>query len=86
MDSVPGLYEDVLVLDFKSLYPSIIRTFLVDPLGLATAGEDAVEGFGGARFSRDEAHPARLDREPLGGARRGQGRRRTRRSRAPSRS
>ncbi len=52
MDSVPGLYEDVLVMDFKSLYPSIIRTFLVDPLGLATAGEDAVEGFGGARFSR----------------------------------
>lgn len=52
MDSVPGLYEDVLVLDFKSLYPSIIRTFLVDPLGLATAGDDAVPGFGGARFSR----------------------------------
>lgn len=52
MDSVPGLYENVLVLDFKSLYPSIIRTFLVDPLGLATAGEDAVPGFGGARFSR----------------------------------
>ena len=35
MDSKPGLYENVLVLDFKSLYPSIIRTFLVDPLGLA---------------------------------------------------
>ncbi len=52
MDSIPGLYEDVLVLDFKSLYPSIIRTFLVDPLGLAAAGEDAVEGFEGARFSR----------------------------------
>jgi DNA polymerase-2 len=54
MDSAPGLYDHVLVLDFKSLYPSIIRTFLVDPLGLAVAGEDedAVEGFGGARFSR----------------------------------
>ena len=35
MDSKPGLYENVLVLDFKSLYPSIIRTFLIDPLGLA---------------------------------------------------
>lgn len=34
MDSVPGLYEHVLVLDFKSLYPSIIRTFCIDPLGL----------------------------------------------------
>ncbi len=52
MDSAPGLYDGVLVLDFKSLYPSIIRTFLVDPLGLAVAGDDAVEGFGGARFSR----------------------------------
>ena len=32
MESVPGLYRDVLVLDFKSLYPSIIRTFQIDPL------------------------------------------------------
>ena len=35
MDSIPGLYDNVLVLDFKSLYPSIIRTFKIDPLGLA---------------------------------------------------
>ncbi len=35
MDSIPGLYENVLVLDFKSLYPSIIRTFCIDPLGLS---------------------------------------------------
>ncbi|CAK8743988.1 DNA polymerase II [Sodalis praecaptivus] len=27
MDSRPGLYDSVLVLDYKSLYPSIIRTF-----------------------------------------------------------
>lgn len=32
MDSIPGLYQHVLVLDFKSLYPSIIRTFHIDPL------------------------------------------------------
>ncbi len=37
MDSRPGLYEHVLVLDFKSLYPSIIRSFKVDPYGLAEA-------------------------------------------------
>ena len=30
MDSRPGLYDSVLVLDYKSLYPSIIRTFLID--------------------------------------------------------
>ncbi len=34
MSSKPGLYDSVLVLDFKSLYPSIIRTFCIDPLGL----------------------------------------------------
>lgn len=56
MDSVPGLYRNVLVLDFKSLYPSLIRTFLVDPLGLATADEDgqAVPGYDGARFHREQ--------------------------------
>ncbi|MGH1370948.1 MAG: DNA polymerase II [Cellvibrionaceae bacterium] len=32
MDSIPGIYDHVLVLDFKSLYPSIIRTFKIDPL------------------------------------------------------
>jgi len=37
MSSRPGLYDNVLVLDFKSLYPSIIRSFLVDPYGLAEA-------------------------------------------------
>ena len=35
LDSTPGIYDHVLVLDFKSLYPSIIRTFFIDPLGLA---------------------------------------------------
>jgi DNA polymerase-2 len=29
----PGLYKNVLVFDFKSLYPSIMRTFNVDPVG-----------------------------------------------------
>jgi len=34
MNSEPGMYQHVLVLDFKSLYPSIIRTFKIDPLAL----------------------------------------------------
>lgn len=54
MDSQPGLYENVLVLDFKSLYPSLIRTFLIDPLGLWVAGDDAVPGFEGGRFHREQ--------------------------------
>jgi DNA polymerase-2 len=33
-DSVPGIYENVAVLDYKSLYPSLIRTFRLDPLAL----------------------------------------------------
>ncbi len=58
LDSEPGIHSDVLVLDFKSLYPSIIRTFGVDPMGLAVGMADddpaaTVEGFIGARFSRE---------------------------------
>ncbi|SEK65635.1 DNA polymerase II [Halomonas daqiaonensis] len=57
MDSRPGLYDSVLVLDFKSLYPSIIRSFLIDPAGLIEGLADpraaaSVPGFLGARFSR----------------------------------
>ncbi|MFK8082158.1 MAG: DNA polymerase II [Granulosicoccus sp.] len=53
MDSRPGLYRNVLVLDFKSLYPSIIRTFFIDPLGLAEPGDNPVPGFVDASFSRE---------------------------------
>ncbi len=53
MDSVPGLYENVLVFDFKSLYPSIIRTFKIDPLGLHTPGDDPIPGFEGGTFARE---------------------------------
>ncbi|MBL4900541.1 MAG: DNA polymerase II, partial [Colwellia sp.] len=65
MDSIPGLYENILVLDFKSLYPSIIRSFKIDPMGLiegmieksvaATQVNDKyIPGFDGACFSRDK--------------------------------
>lgn len=52
MDSKPGLYKNVLVLDFKSLYPSIIRSFRVDPLGMAVPGENPIEGFESVSFAR----------------------------------
>tara|TARA_B110000211_G_scaffold231039_1_gene291809 strand:- start:3937 stop:6312 length:2376 start_codon:yes stop_codon:yes gene_type:complete len=57
MDSKPGLYRNVLVLDFKSLYPSIIRSFKVDPLGLIQGlqEDDAITGYKGAQFSRNQS-------------------------------
>ena len=59
MDSRSGLYDSVVVLDYKSLYPSIIRTFLIDPIGLVEGGANpdsgaTVPGFRGAHFSRDK--------------------------------
>ena len=59
MNSQPGIYNNVLVLDFKSLYPSIIRTFTIDPMGLAlakigeVAGADVVPGYLDAEFARN---------------------------------
>jgi len=35
-----GLFEEVTVLDFKSLYPSLIQTFHIDPYSLLKAAED----------------------------------------------
>lgn len=53
LESTPGFFDNVLVLDFKSLYPSIIRTFFIDPLGLHAPDEDRIEGFIGGTFSRN---------------------------------
>ena len=59
MDSKPGFYDSVVVLDYKSLYPSIIRTFLVDPVGLvegrhADSSELPIRGPRGTLFSREK--------------------------------
>ncbi|MEM1231066.1 MAG: DNA polymerase II [Pseudomonadota bacterium] len=62
-----GHYHDVWVFDFKSLYPSIIRTFNIDPLGFrGTADESPLPSgqieVGGARFDRAPGIlPALLD-------------------------
>jgi DNA polymerase-2 len=54
LDSVPGLFENILVFDYKSLYPSIIRTFHLDPLTLLRDGNGrdprVVTAPNGARF------------------------------------
>ncbi|MFN8544106.1 MAG: DNA polymerase domain-containing protein [Candidatus Binatia bacterium] len=50
LDAKPGLYCNILVYDFKSLYPSLIRTFNIDPLTYLPEG----------------AAPARVIRTPSG--------------------
>ena len=61
LDSVPGLFTHVASFDFRSLYPSIIRTFQIDPLGLWFPGENPIKGFsssgleGSASFARTGA-------------------------------
>lgn len=58
MDSKPGLQGSVLVLDYKSLYPSIIRTFRVDPYARIAAktatAADRIPGYDGASFHKTE--------------------------------
>jgi DNA polymerase-2 len=55
LDSAPGLYRDVASFDFRSLYPSIIRTFQIDPFGLHRPGLDPIPGADGAFFAREGA-------------------------------
>ena len=52
MESKPGIYKFVSVFDFKSLYPSIIRTFNIDPLSYSPQGEIIAPN--GARFKNNQ--------------------------------
>ena len=57
-EPIAGIHENVVALDFKSLYPSIIRTFHIDPFSLMMAArpgapaKDRVETPAGPSFSR----------------------------------
>ena len=50
----PGLFDDVAVLDFKSLYPTVIRTFHIDPYSLVKAAGLPLNNPAGIPFSRSE--------------------------------
>ncbi|KHO52247.1 MAG: DNA polymerase II, partial [archaeon GW2011_AR17] len=50
MDSLPGLYKNILVFDFKSLYPSLMKTFNIDPLSF---GKKGIKAPNGATFSKE---------------------------------
>lgn len=61
-DPIAGLHEHVIVLDFKSLYPSIMRTFNIDPYSRMVADhnvennknlDDILNTPAGINFSRE---------------------------------
>jgi len=54
IDPKPGIYNDVIVLDFKSLYPSIIQTFKIDPLSILKNEINTIATPGGFKFSLTE--------------------------------
>jgi DNA polymerase-2 len=67
LEAEAGLFPNVLVFDFRSLYPSLMRTFHIDPLAHARAEArprpDDVVAPNGARFDRTEGIlPSILDR------------------------
>lgn len=55
-ESRPGIYHNLLVLDFKSLYPSIIRTLNIDPASFITekTSKNVITAANGAQFLNQE--------------------------------
>jgi len=63
IEPVPGIYENVIVLDFKSLYPSIILTFKIDPISRLFNDIEPVTTPQGYKFSSVKHHlPERIAR------------------------
>ncbi len=54
-ESLPGIYDYILVLDFKSLYPSMMRTFNIDPYSYVPdcKGKNLIKAPNGACFRND---------------------------------
>ena len=57
LEPAVGIHQNAWVLDFKSLYPSIIRTFNIDPLAFTGDEKSShdIELLNGASFNRAEA-------------------------------
>ncbi len=54
--SDPGIYDYILILDFKSFYPSIMRTFNIDPYSYVAdcKGRDLIKAPNGACFRNED--------------------------------
>ena len=66
LEPQPGLASNVLVFDYKSLYPSVVRTFNIDPLTYVrdpSPTDDLITAPNGAHFRREPGIlPGMLDR------------------------
>ncbi len=66
LDAEPGLYRNILVFDYRSLYPSLILTFHLDPLSYTPdpqPGQETIRAPNGAHFRREGGIlPGLLDR------------------------
>src|SRR3989344_5251365 len=55
MSSKPGIYDNILVFDFKSLYPSVMRTFNIDPYSFREKKEkNCIESPNKAYFKNED--------------------------------
>ena len=56
MSSKPGIYDNILVFDFKSLYPSVMMTFNIDPYSFREKKEkNCIESPNKAYFKNEDA-------------------------------
>jgi len=64
LEPIAGLHRNVWVFDFKSLYPSVIRTFNIDPLSYVaqpSTGDDVIRTPGGSFRRKPAILPGILD-------------------------
>jgi|LULL01.1.fsa_nt_gb DNA polymerase-2 len=54
IEPTPGVYTDIAVFDFKSLYPSIIKSFSIDPYSRLQSDIDPVKTPAGHQFSKSQ--------------------------------
>ena len=54
-EGIPGIYDYILILDFKSLYPSMMRTFNIDPYSYVKdcKGKNLIKAPNGACFRNE---------------------------------